>query len=427
MMSPHHHNHITIGKKEEKKSGFLGAAASMWFGNGSSNATNLSYGGMSLEDKKRKEEKLAYLRAKAEAASIAEEKKRAASEKLRLVGGGNDGNNQDIRNAAESSGEEKKGGKNQEAERGNWGFSGLLSGVLSGSHTPAVQESEPNPGRSELTELSQVSVHMCLTYIIACIFHLIVGNTALIEPLNVRTPSNVTKTLPILPQINQTLGDRASTAHVPESARSGRGAGTARSVHSRSSMMDELDNLLPRPYMKTQIVDDLDEPVQIRPDLVGYPLTIAEIMRYTRDRALADENKEAWKGYGLPVLSQQLKIGDATRRSAAKLRDETEKKRIKAEEELEAEKKAAWLAIPPMKRGFVINKALRDKGRMVLLQAYIMPNKPNNVMIKGHVLDECKKLQLNLPLSAVGNHYGKCLHWWLLVVSSHTTASIPSH
>ena len=176
---------------------------------------------------------------------------------------------------------------------------------------------------------------------------------------------------------------------------------------SRKSVRGEIADLLPQPYLATQVVEDLDEPKQIRPDLLDYPLTVAEIMRYKRDLHLVEEHALAWKGYALPSLTQELKVGSTSRKSAAQLREVKEAIRLRKIEEAEATKKAAWLAIPPMKRGFVMNKFLRDKGRMVLLRTYRYPHKPNNIIIKGHVLDECKNLQLNLALSSIGNYYGE--------------------
>ena len=179
-------------------------------------------------------------------------------------------------------------------------------------------------------------------------------------------------------------------------------------LQSRQTVLSNaINNLLPKPYLRVQTVTDIEEPRPIRPDLVGYPVTVSQIMRAKADPSIHEQSLDVWKGYGLPALSQELKVGTHKREKASHVRLRKERERILKEAEDDLKRKAAWLAIPPMKRGYRMKQAVFTQGRMVVLLAYIFPHKPTNVVIKGHVLNECKRMMLNLSLSSIGNLYGE--------------------
>jgi len=201
---------------------------------------------------------------------------------------------------------------------------------------------------------------------------------------------------------SQTESARDGTAR-----KSARATATSRSQTSQSSLQKALDDLLPKPDLRVQTVVDIEEPKEIRPDLIGYPATVSQIMRAKADASIGEESALMWKGYGLPTLTQELRVGTHMREKASKLREVKEQERIKKEAAEEATRKAAWLAIPPMKRGFRMSRALFTQGRLVVLRAYIFPHKPTNVVVIGHVVNECKRMMLNLALSTIGKFYGE--------------------
>ncbi len=179
-------------------------------------------------------------------------------------------------------------------------------------------------------------------------------------------------------------------------------------LNTRQSAISEmLDKLMPKPDFRVQTVEDIEEPRKIRPDFPTYPVTVSQIIRALSDSATEEESIVNWKGYGLPTLKQELKVGTTLRPSARLKRRVAERLRVEKEEKEEEARKAAWLAIPPMKRGLRMKRCIYSQGRLVVLSAYIFPHKPTNVVIKGHVVGECKNLMLNLSLSTIGSFYGE--------------------
>ena len=110
--------------------------------------------------------------------------------------------------------------------------------------------------------------------------------------------------------------------------------------------------------------------------------------------------------FPVPVLKQELKIGTEERPNGMIQRLKTYQASQRKLEEDERLKREKWLKTPKRFRGYVRSSLLRMKGHFVIVSTYRMPNRQNNIIVKGVTPIRCTKVNHYLGLSFLGQIFG---------------------
>eukprot|EP01042_Synura_sphagnicola_P001426 gene1426-1626_t len=127
----------------------------------------------------------------------------------------------------------------------------------------------------------------------------------------------------------------------------------------------------------------------------GYPQCVIDVLKIVSDERSTNVTP-------LPTIIQTLNISNVELENGAEKRKREAEERRRRELEEEERKRLAWLAIPKRLRGMVFARAMRAAGKLVVIAAYRFPRRPTTCNVRGHVLDECGNLTLNMALASAG-------------------------
>lgn len=106
--------------------------------------------------------------------------------------------------------------------------------------------------------------------------------------------------------------------------------------------------------------------------------------------------------FPLPILEQELKIGVEERPNGLVKRLSEYKETQRQLDEVEKTKAERWFATPKRLRGYLCSTLIRLKGHFVMVSTYRMPDRPNNIIVKGVKAITCTKIGHFLGLPYLG-------------------------
>lgn len=107
-------------------------------------------------------------------------------------------------------------------------------------------------------------------------------------------------------------------------------------------------------------------------------------------------------GQELVHLEQELKIGVEERPNGLVKRLSEYKETQRQLDELEKTKNERWFAKPKRLRGYLCSHLIRMRGHFVMITTYRMPDRPNNIIVKGVKAITCTKIGHYLGIPYLG-------------------------